>query len=108
MADWAVAKVYNGELFTGVALLFWKSGHLKYKIHYKDGLKHGLKIKWTRERPEDRMKIEEYMYVKGYKHGIYKNYLLEDDDGEEITEEIVEYETKGRREAQSPELKECR
>jgi hypothetical protein len=82
----------DGQLFTGVAFIPWNSGNLKYEIHYKDGLKNGLKIKWTNEWPDDRMKIEEYMYVNGKEHGTYKNYLLEDDDGEEITEEIVEYE----------------
>ena len=91
-ADYRGAKYYNGELFTGVAFSPWKSGNLKYETHYKDGLQHGLDIKWTNEWPDDRMKIEEYMYVNGDKHGTYKNYLLEDDDGEEITEEIVDYE----------------
>lgn len=80
----------DGQLFTGVAFIPWNSGNLKYEIHYKDGLKNGLKTKWTNEWPDDRMKIEEYMYVNGKEHGIYKKYLL-DDDGE-ITEEIVEYE----------------
>jgi hypothetical protein len=79
----------DGQLFNGVALIPWKSGNLKYEIHYKAGLKNGLKTKWTNEWPDDRMKIEEYMYVNGKEHGIYKKYLL-DDDGE-ITEEIVEY-----------------
>ena len=80
----------DGQLFTGVAFIPWNSGNLKYEIHYKNGLKNGLKTKWTNEWPDDRMKIEEYMYVNGKEHGIYKKYLL-DDDGE-ITEEIVEYE----------------
>ena len=78
----------DGQLFTGVAFIPWNSGNLKYEIHYKDGLKNGLKTKWTNEWPDDRMKIEEYMYVNGDKHGTYKNYLL----GDEITEEIVDYE----------------
>ena len=91
-ADYKGAKYYNGDLFTGVAFIPWKSGNLKYEIHYEAGLKNGLKTKWTNEWPDDRMKIEEYMYVNGKEHGIYKNYLLEDDDGEAITKEIVDYE----------------